>query len=125
MFNFFNRKTQQEAPEVQNKNKVLASISYIVDESDKVIVDISMNDYDDQSMDSLLKILDTLSKDKCYLETINIIKNSLLKDNQEIWLLKLVEHVAKQSQEKNSKLTNYYENIINSQPCIKPSEMLK
>lgn len=123
MFNFFKKSEQKEI--VKEKNNILASISYIVDESGQIIVDVSVNDYDKKSMDSLFEILDTLSQDKCYVETVNIIKDSLIRDNQEEFVLQLVQHLTKQTQLKYNKLTATYENIINTQPCIKPSEMLK
>ena len=126
MFNFFKKQQPQEEEnkEIQ-EDKVLASISYLIGIDGEVIVDVSVMDYEETSMNGLFKILNTLSQDKCYVETVNIIKDSLAKDNQEEFLLKLVQHITKQTLEKSNKFVSSYQEIINNQPCIKPSEMLR
>lgn len=131
MFNFFKKPPNEPIAEENNiiandDENVLASITYLVKKDNVIMVDISINDYDDESMVGLLKILDKLSEDKCYVETVNIIKESLLRDEQDELALLLVGHMAKQiTNNQSQKFVNTYQETLNSQPCIKPSDMLK
>lgn len=131
MFNFFKKPPNEPIAEENNiianeDENVLASITYLVKKDNVIMVDISINDYDDESMVGLLKILDKLSEDKCYVETVNIIKESLLRDEQDELALLLVGYMAKQiTNNQSQKFVNTYQETLNSQPCIKPSDMLK
>ena len=77
MFNFFNKpKPVQKDYAEENDDDFLASISYVFKkDSDNTIIDIQIKDYDEESMEALGSLLLTLSRDACFVETINIIKS--------------------------------------------------
>ena len=117
MFNFFKK------PDIiQNKktDDSLASISYRANDNGSVIIDISLKDYEPNSILGLCRILDSLSSDGFYLETINMIQKGLLEDNNEEILLQIITHVGQQARIKMIKDSKEMED----EPCIKPSDML-
>ena len=128
MFNFFG-KSKIENNEQDNQKKsedIIASISYVIKREGTVIVDVSVAEYDLDSMNGLFNILDVLSQDKCYVETVNIIKNSLMSEQKTDLVELLIQHIGQQMIKKpNNKFMSTYEETVNSQPCIKPSDMLK
>lgn len=120
--NLFNKK-QQEIVETVEQEEVLASIKYLVKRgSHNVSIDIELNDYDDTSASALCEILDILSEDYGYIETIHIIKTALLNDDQEEMLLKIFTHISDQARDK---IINAHEESHKDEPCIKPSDMLQ
>ena len=128
MFNFFGRsKTENDEQDSQKKSEdIIASISYVIKREGTVIVDVSVAEYDLDSMNGLFNILDVLSQDKCYVETVNIIKNSLMSEQKTDLVELLIQHIGQQMIKKpNNKFMSTYEETVNSQPCIKPSDMLK
>ena len=128
MFNFFNKSKINNNEQNQDKqpDDIVASISYIIKRDGPVIVDVAVEEYDLDSMNSLFDILDVLSEDKCYVETVNIIKNSLLSEQRIDLVELLIQHIGQQMMKKPSnKFMATYEETLNSQPCIKPSDMLK
>jgi hypothetical protein len=122
MFNFFRKRK----PDATLDYDTLASINYVVDKEGKIIVDVAVSDYDQPSLDALTSILDILSGEKFYFETVNIIKDSLVEAGKSDFLYQIIDHLAKQplTAHKNT-LLSHYEHIHNSTPCIKPSDMLK
>lgn len=128
MFNFFG-KSKIENNEQDNKKKsedIIASISYVIKREGSVIVDVAVEEYDLDSMNGLFNILDVLSQDKCYVETVNIIKNSLMSEQKTDLVELLIQHIGQQMIKRpNNKFISTYEETLNSQPCIKPSDMLK
>jgi hypothetical protein len=126
MFNFFKSKNTTNKDNIDPEEEVIANITYFIKKDSSVIVDIAIKEYDEESMDSLFKILDILSEDKCYVETVNIIKDNLIKDGQEKLVILLIQHIAKQAaKNENNKFINTYKDSANSQPCIQPSDMLR
>jgi|688.fasta_scaffold03072_30 hypothetical protein len=119
MFNFLSKKTQQQSPE----NQKLASVSYVMDASGRIIVDIAMQDYSDECMTAIFEILEMLADENALSETLNILKHNLVKHNQTELVQRLENYVTLKSN--NKKILKIYENIINSQPCIKPSDIMK
>jgi hypothetical protein len=126
MFNFFKSKNTTNKDNIDPEEEVIANITYFIKKDSSVIVDIAIKEYDEESMDSLFQILDILSEDKCYVETVNIIKENLIKAGQEKLVILLVQHIAKQAaKNENNKFINTYKDSANSQPCIQPSDMLR
>jgi hypothetical protein len=125
MFNFFKKTNINEEEPKNDKEDVVASISYFVKRNGPVIVDVAVEDYNEDSMNALFSILDILCQDQCYVETVNIIRNSLTKENKDDLLILLINHIGKQMiKESGNKISTYNESL-RSQPCIKPSDMLK
>lgn len=126
MFNFFFQKSNQ--PVEDNTDSVddtdtLASISYAIKRgSDSPVIDIELSDYNDESADALCKLLDVLSQDKCYIETINMIKLGLLQDAQEDFLIKVFIHLGSNCK---NKILQLHQHNTKDEPCIKPSDVLR
>lgn len=121
MFKFFKNNTKDE---VKNDHDHIASITYKMQADGQTLIDMEIEEYNKESMLALFAIIDILSDDRCVLETINALKDNLIKNNKTEWLEALVAHTTK-AMLKKTNVTKIYEDMINSQPCIKPSEMLK
>jgi hypothetical protein len=119
MFNFFKKSAVIEPPKIDNS---LASISYKASENGSIIIDISLKDYEQDSILGLCRILDTLSSDGFYLETINMIQQGLLRDNNEEVLLQVITHVGSKARIKI--INDHNKEMDMDEPCIKPSDML-
>ena len=117
MFNFFKKPDIIETKKIDDS---LASISYRAHENGSVIIDISLKDYESNSINGLCRVLDSLSSDGCFIETINMIQKGLSEDNHEEILLQIITHVGQQARIKLIKDHKEMED----EPCIKPSDML-
>jgi hypothetical protein len=119
LFNFFKKKPDNE--QVSEPNEVLAKISYIVfKNSDSTIVDVELEDYSDESIESLSYIIDTLAEDRAILETMNIVKNALVEEGREDCLIKIFNLISKDTK---AKIINGHKDSKADEPCIKPSEV--
>ena len=127
MFNFSKKQPKEEKqesyPNNQDQDEVVATITYyLCKNEDDVKVDIGIEEFNDESINNLCKILNVLAEDRAYSETVNIIKNSLEEQGDEAKLLKFIVQV---SQQIGKNFTKQVEEIITNQPCIRPSDMLK
>jgi hypothetical protein len=119
LFNFFKKKPDNE--KTSEPNKVLAKINYIVfKDSDSTVVDVELEDYSDESIKSLCYIIDTLAEDRAILETMNIVKNALVEEGREDCLIKIFNHISKDTK---AKIINGHKDSKADEPCIKPSEV--
>ena len=120
LFDIFKRKDpepQSELPFEQSK----CSVTYYINTKGNPAIDISLSDYDDESITAMCELLNILADDSFYVETINMIQRSLIEDNQEEVLLKILTHISSQAR---SKILNYKSEEEQDEPCIKPSDML-
>ena len=97
------------------------AIVYSIAENKEVTIDIELKDYSPKCIQLLCKLLDAMSSDSCYVETIDMIKHGLIKDGQEKILLYVLTHVGQQAM---SKLIHKQQERTKNEPCIKPSSML-
>ena len=119
LFNFFKKKPDNE--QIPESNEILAKISYIVfKDSDSTIVDVELEDYSDESIESLCYIIDTLAEDRAMLETMNIVKNALVEEGREDCLIKIFNLMNKDTK---AKIMNGHKDSKADEPCIKPSEV--
>lgn len=115
MFNFFRASKVNK-----QENDIAAAIHYVVKKrSNQALIDIELHDYDSDSIDSLCSLLEILGNDMFYVDTINMIKESLLKENREDVLIKIL---SKLSETLKHKLL-YQNEIHKNEPCIKPSDL--
>ena len=127
MFNFFKKPKLEPDLVIEHKHLgeidklPLASITYYIGADHKPIIDIGLEDYSADAIDALCKLLDTLSNESIYIETINMLKQGLIKDQQEEVLLTIFTHISQQAR---YKIANYHKESIKDEPCIKPSDML-
>jgi hypothetical protein len=119
LFEFFRRK---DNPPKEPDEPVSASICYYMKpDGSGPYINIQLSDYDDDSIASLCELLDTLAEETCYMETIEMIKSSLIKDNQEELLIKIFTHISRQVREK---ILNGHKESLKDEPCIRPSDMV-
>lgn len=119
LFNFFKKKPDNK--KIPESNEILAKISYIVfKDSDSTIVDVELEDYSDESIESLCYIIDTLAEDRAMLETMNIVKNALVEEGREDCLIKIFNLINKNTK---AKIINGNKDSKADEPCIKPSEV--
>ena len=119
LFNFFKKKPDNE--KTSEPNEVLAKISYIVfKDSDSTVVDVELEDYSDESIESLCYIIDTLAEDRAILETMNIVKNALVEKGREDCLIKIFNLIIKETK---AKIINGHKDSKADEPCIKPSDV--
>jgi hypothetical protein len=125
MFNIFNTKqtqTREEVSKLNQEDQAQVAITYYVDKNDTIVkIDVAVEDYDQESINKLCKILDVLSNEKGYLETVYIIKDGLEKEADEEALINFLIHVGKQS---TKTFLNQVQDKVRNQPCIRPSDML-
>lgn len=119
MFNFFKKTDEQEGQESEKKDKLASIEFYIDDKSDiKPRVSINIDDYDEDSIDSLCKIVNVLADDTLVLETYNIIQGFLLEQNREDVLVRVITNIT-QAKAVKAKMKH----VDKSEPYIKPSEL--
>lgn len=122
MFNFFKSKETKPEPEPIEKDDLpLVSITYNINSNFETSVDISMEDYQADSINAMCKLLDTLSSDRFYIETVNMLKQGLISDDQQEVLLTILTHVGQQAR---YKIIQSHRDSTKDEPCIKPSDML-
>jgi hypothetical protein len=116
LFNFFKKK------QIENNENIVAKLSYIFSKDyDTPVIDVEIQEYNDESMDGLCNILDTLGQDKTYFETIDIIKNFMIQDGQEEYLIKMISRLAPHSK---SKIVDGSKQIELDKTCIRPSDIM-
>lgn len=119
-FNLFNNK--KNINNTEETDEILASVTYFVTKnSPSVHIDIELNDYDEKSASAICEIIDILSEDLSYFETINMLQNALIGDKQEDLLIKIFTNISQNARDKilKTKLDSKKD-----EPCIKPSDML-
>jgi hypothetical protein len=121
LFKFF-QKNEESNHADSEKTEVLASVSYLIyKNAPSVSIDIEMSDYDEESASAVCKILDVLSQDVAFAETINMIQTALINDKQEDLLIKIFTHISESSRDK---ILTIKQDSKKDEPCIKPSDML-
>jgi hypothetical protein len=121
LFKLFQKNEEPQSVEPE-KDEVLASISYLVyRNSPSVSIDIEMSDYDEESASAICSMLDVLSQDLAFAETVNMIQTALISDKREDLLIKIFTHISEHSRDK---ILTIKQDSKKDEPCIKPSDML-
>ena len=104
-------------------DEALAAITYLAsDEGGEVVIDVALSDYDEKSTKALCSILRVLSNESSILETITIIKDSLIAAGKEEMLIQILAEVGAIATNKAYKRKDDQNN--DDKPCISPSDML-
>lgn len=120
MFHKSKKKEEEEEYQPKEQDQTTAAITYYYDAStEEIKIDVAVKDYNPEIIDDLCKILNVLSNDKAYIETVNIIQMNL-SDNKDC-LTRFLINVSKQA---NKTFLNKLEDVVMNQPCIRPSDML-
>ena len=120
MFNFKNNKPEDKA--MPEEEEFIASINYKIGKDKIVNVDVTVEDYDAYSISQLCLILDLLASDTCYMQTIEILKEGFTNAKEEEALQQIYLHLSRQV---SNKILKTMKETNDSQPCIKPSQMLQ
>lgn len=121
-FNFFKNQDTNKQTIANDDDDILARISYIIKKNnDGGLIDVELNDYDDESVAALCKLLNILGNDVFFVDTISMIRSSLIQDNREDLLIKILASVGNNIKQK---LLNKHSSEKLDEPCIKPSDML-
>ena len=121
LLNFF-KGLEKKEENVINQEKLLARVTYsFLSDSTSPIIDVELDEYNDECVKALSNIVSTIGEESAYLETVNIIKNSMISDKQESYFIELVTNLTRKSRKK---IIDAHNNNELDQPCIKPSEML-
>ncbi len=141
MFKFFSKKQEtaeeiheDDHPELQKEESV--SVRYYINSgSDDIYLDIHISDYEDETLKKMAKILSSLSSFKLSVETMSMVKQSLLEVDAEEVFVELVKHVMEYTQndtaavkeltEKIREVAKEQEKKQEDQPWIKPSDIIK
>lgn len=119
LFDFFKRKNTEPT---ETEESMSASISYYMKpDGSGPYINIQLADYDNDSVKDLCELLDTLAVESCYIETIEMIKSSLIKEHQEELLIKIFAHI---SSKVRNRILDANKTNIKDEPCIKPSDMV-
>lgn len=119
-FDFFRKSLEKNNEESNKSDKVIVKVSYcIVEGSKSPIVDVEIEEYNDKCINALCDILDVLSEEGSFVETMGIVKDGMIADGQEEYLIKIFTHVGQKNKFKSSKATK------DGEPCIKPSDVLR
>lgn len=124
MFNMFSKKVVPVTEQDQNEEEnIVASITYLIKKNENnIAIDVSLEDFENKSIDGLCLLLDIIGSDSCYIDTINIIKGLFTNENRPDILVKIFSKIDNSIR---SKIINSAKIKMKDEPCIKPSEMFR
>lgn len=116
----FSKKEKQE--EVNEEPSLLSAITYSIDESGEMFIDVTISEFDEENIKHLANLLVTIASPKCHLTTMEMLKNNFDEAKEKEYFDKLVNIVV--SQQLLSASKELLSRKESEEPCIKPSEML-
>ena len=124
MFNFNKNEPEDKKilKEEEEAEEFIASVNYKISKDKIVVVDVTVEDYDAYSISQLCIILDLLASDTCYMQTVEILKEGFTNAKEEEALEQIYLHLSRQVSDKILKTIT---ETNDSQPCIRPSQMLQ
>ena len=148
MFNFFKNKKDKEEPDNKpeepinepeeqvedDKDDAVASVTYYVKkDSSDIFLDIFIEDYEEETLKKMSRILSGLSSLRLSVETMNMVKNSLFEAGAEETFLEIVRFTMEYTKNETNSLKQLTEKVKEStegrtqedQPWIKPSEIIR
>jgi|LakMenE01Jun11ns_1017448.scaffolds.fasta_scaffold9013528_1 hypothetical protein len=121
-FNLFKKPDVAKESPNEDDNNIIAAITYcITKDSESPVINIEMKDYDEESCVAICDLLDILSEENSYVETINMLKSGLSQDGQQDLLIKIFTFIGQKAKDK---ILNAHRESVKDEPCIKPSDML-
>ena len=115
--NLFKKSNQEENQE--QGNNLVAAITYTIDNTGEMFVDINLNDDEERAMSELAVLLSTISSVKGSLVVLEMIKRSFEENDMIEKYMDFVSEFLSRSEMVMEDQTEF-----NDQPYIKPSEML-
>ena len=121
-FNLFKKPDIVKKSSDEDDDNILAVIKYfITKDSDRPIINIEMKDYNEECSVAICGLLDVLSEESSYVETINMLKSGLIENGQQDLLIKIFTFIGEKAKDK---ILNGHKESVKDEPCIKPSDML-
>jgi hypothetical protein len=121
-FNLFKKPEVVEESSDKDDDNILAAITYCVTkDSDTPLINIEMKEYNEECSVAICELLDVLSEEGSYVETINMLKSGLIENGQQDWLIKIFTFIGEKAKDK---ILNAHRESVKDEPCIKPSDML-
>lgn len=118
MFNLFQSK-EEKKEEIE-----YASVKfYITEPGEPPKVSVNIEDYGEESINSLCCIVSLLGEDFVTVETISVIKNFLLQTDQEKTFISIAQKLGEMEAFKMQLKQNKSHIKQKLEPCIKPSEL--
>ena len=112
MFNLFGKKIPENKDSIEN-NDIIASISYVIKKShDSPLIDIELTDYEPETINGFIALLEILGDDRCYIDTVNIVKTLLIQENRHDLLIQIFSKIHDKFKSKTISLQD-------NKPCIK------
>jgi hypothetical protein len=107
------------------ENLPKVQITYSIDDNLETTIDIVLEDYSDETLLHLFALLDVLSLEGTYLQTVQVMGENFKAQGKEKELYELISHVTAQQTKKSlSSTSDEVVDSIKEKPCIKPSDML-
>ena len=125
MFSFFKKNKKEESIPTPEEFYIPESqydgcISFIVKKDGEVCVDIDIDSEDESCVSNLAKLVTVISREECYIETLNMIQEGFTEGGTpelfSLLIIKMAEHLPEETRNSIAK--------TGEQPCIKPSDML-
>ena len=101
-------------------------ITYSIDDNLETTIDIVIEDYSDETMLQLFALLDVLSSEGTYLQTVQVMSENFKAHGRDKELYELISHVTAQQTQKSLAMVTKDEIVADAKekPCIKPSDMI-
>ena len=127
-WNFFKKqnKPPEDEDENEDKDELLTAITYSIDQSGEIFIDITISSFEDEVIEKLSELVCTISSDKCYIATTQMIKENMEQEGEIEKLEKLLALIIKNKIviAGQQLLENNDARIESEEPCIQPSDML-
>ena len=113
----------KEEPKVEpEETPVQSSVTYSIDETGEIFIDVTLGDFDDENIKLLANLLVSVASAKAHLSTMEMLKENFDAEGEEEAFGKLVNIVVSQQ------LLAASEELLArkepEEPCIKPSDMI-
>jgi len=118
--NIFNKKKEEPPQEKQEESPLVASVTYSIDNTGEMFVDVSMEDFGEEAINGLSTIISMISTVKCTLITLEMIRNAFAEEGKFEEYLELITQVTL----KNEVAAASDKSKNKEEPYIKPSDML-
>ena len=112
--------TQEPSPE----EDLIAALSFTVDKSGEIFLDIQVEDFSDDVVDGLANMITQISTVKFQLITLDMIKHAFLEEDEYEKFVKLVAKITALQASQAGGIMDMLKDSDVEEPCIKPSDML-
>ena len=116
MFNKIKQLFSRKKKEIELKKEELVNIVYTVGKDNVVRVNVSLPEYSSEYIEDLAVLINSVHSPKCLMTTVEMVKESLVKEEQDL----LLEFLLKIS----TLMELHNKELGNNEPCVQPSDMI-